>query len=123
MKETREKEIRNKVFTKDNIRSFWREVNQEHQASQAQKNHSSIELTINCVDGTRYESEGSELLDEDDIIDLKKSKSINIDYHYYRLDRRISITLRHGDYGSSLIVSGKDRGWVALELLIGWIPF
>jgi len=113
MKETREKEIKNKVFSKKDICAIWKKINDEYKSSKQSGNHTSFKLTINCEDGTRYESEDSDLLNDGGIIDLKKSESISFDYCDYELERRISITLRHGDYGSELVVTGKDRGWVA----------
>jgi len=113
MKETRDKEIKSRVFTKNDIRSLWANLNKEDQSSKSKKDHSSIDLTLNSTDGTGYESNTSELLSDGDIIDLKKSTSISLDYYNYRLGRRIIITLQHGDYGSRIVVSGKDRDWVA----------
>lgn len=118
MKETRQILIKGRVFTKQDIVAIWGKVNHEFLVSQKENHHSSIELTLNCADGTSYESDNSELLNDGDIIDLKKTEAVSIDYFDYELKKRISITLRHGDssmlsFGSKLTVSGEERNWVA----------
>lgn len=117
MKETRQKLIKDRIFSKQDIIAIWEKVNHEYAASQ--KNHrSSIELTLNCSDGTSYESDNSDLLNDGDIIDLKKTESASIDYLDHETKKRVSITLRHGAssnlfFGSKLTVSGEERNWVA----------
>lgn len=108
MKETRRKIIKDKIFTKDDIRNIYKIV------KEINNNKSSLELELNCQDGCSYESESDDLLNDGDIIDTKRCASVSIEYHNYDLERRISITLRHGmDYGNEFIVSGLDRNWVS----------
>ncbi|MDP3769959.1 MAG: hypothetical protein U1A23_04895 [Candidatus Sungbacteria bacterium] len=113
MRETRKKEIKNRVFSKKDICALWSRINQECKPVGGREYNSLIELTINCDDGTRYESSDSNLLNDGDIIDLKKCESLSISYHHSVLGRRVSVALKHGDYGSSLMVEGEDRDWVA----------
>jgi len=109
MKETRRKIIKDKIFTKDDIRNIYKIVKEIH------NNKSSLELELNCQDGSSYESESDDLLNDGDIVDTKRCASVNIEYHDYNLERRISIMLRHDDgiYYNGLIVSGLDRNWVS----------
>lgn len=112
MRETRDKKINNKVLSKDDIRRIWGIINQQYEYSKTQNNHSSLDLEFDCG-GIRYQSESSELLEDGDIIDLKKIESISIQYYDYKLNRRIDVALRNGNYGNNLLVRGDDRNWVA----------
>lgn len=113
MKTTRKKIIRGKIFTKENVRSLWAKIKSEYDNSQKDENHSSIEIEINCGDGISYESETDDLIQDGDVIDNKRCSTINIEYHDYKQERRISLNISHGDdYGNGLIVRG-DKNWVA----------
>lgn len=113
MKTTRKKIIRNKIFTKENIRSLWNKIESEYNNSRKEKNRSSIKIEINCNDGIGYESETDDLIRDGDVIDNKRCSTINIEYHDYKQERRVSLSISHGDdYGNSLMVSG-DSNWVA----------
>lgn len=116
MKETRKKIIEDKIFTKSDICSIFKIVNSEYEYSKKAKNHSlsRLELNLNCQDGTNYESESDDLLNDGDIIDTKRCVSVSIRYNDYKLERRTSVTFEHGsDYGNEFIVSGLDRNWVS----------
>lgn len=113
MKTTRKKIIRNKIFSKEDVKNLWTKIKSEYDVSQKEKNHSSLEIEINCIDGISYESETDDLLQDGDVIDNKKCSTIGIEYHDYKLNRRISLNLSHGDkYGNGLIVRG-DKYWVS----------
>ncbi len=112
MREIRDKKINNKVLSKKDILYIWNVINQQYEYSKNLNNHSSLDLEFDCG-GTMYQSESSELLQDGDIIDLKKVESICIKYYDYKLDRRIDVSLRNGNYGNRFIVKGEDRDWVA----------
>lgn len=116
MIETREKIIRAKVFKKIDIINIWNIINKEYLNFKKEKEISSIRLSLNCSDWTRYESEIDDLIADGNIIDIKNIKSINIEFYYFkqiRHQRRICISLRHGDSNDNeLIVTGEDRTWV-----------
>lgn len=112
MRETRDKKINKKVLQKEDIRRVWKIINSQYKYSKDQNNHSSLDLGLDCGD-IQYQSESSELLEDGDLIDLKKIESISIQYYDYKLNRRIFVQLRSGNYGSSFMVKGDDRDWVA----------
>jgi hypothetical protein len=114
MKETRRLYIKKKVFTKSDILNIGQILLSEYQSAQKAKNRSSITFQLNCVDGTSYESESTELFDNGSIIDLKRTGSLEMSFHDYELDRYIiiSVTPGGGEYGNHLIVRGDDRNWV-----------
>ncbi len=113
MKTKRTKLIQKKIFSKENIRNLWEIINSEFSKSQKDKNHSSLELEIICADGISYESETDDLLKDGGIIDQKKCISINIEYHDFKLERRISLNLKYGgNYGNDLLVRG-DKNWAS----------
>lgn len=113
MKTTRKKIIQGKIFTKENIRSLWAKIKLEYDNSRKEENHSSIKIEINCIDGISYESETADLIQDGDVIDNKRCSNINIEYHDYQQEKRISLNISHGvGYGNDLMVRG-DKNWVA----------
>lgn len=117
MVETREKTIKDKVFTKTDIRNIWGIFNsQPREPKTSYFSDPSLEVQIICRDETRYESENDELFSDGDIIDLKRVESISIKYRNFKEDKKITIDLMHGNrtyYNNKLTVKGKDKDWVA----------
>lgn len=115
MIETREKKIKSRVFTKKDIENLWKVFNSQFSSSKIKNNHTSLNMQVRCEDGTRYESEGNELLSDGNIFDLKKVISINFEYYDYKEEKRIALDLTHGNRYSydSLTVKGDDNNWVA----------
>lgn len=108
---TRNRTIQNKVFSKDNVKNLWAKIKSEYDGSQS--SHKSLEIQINCSDGVSYSSESDDLIQDGDVIDNKKCSQISIDYHDYSQNRRISLSLSHGEkHGNSLLVKG-DKNWTA----------
>jgi len=113
LKETRKLHIKDKVFNIDDLKKI--ALIFEEQASLARQNgeRSSIEYELHFSDDTTVESEALDIL-EDDILFSKRPISVQFSYHNYSLNRRISLSLNHGDssYGNTIIVSGQEREWV-----------
>lgn len=113
MKQTRMFEIENKVFTKDNLRTLWKAINIERKPSSSEMGSNNTHLALNCVDGSTYESEEDNLLNDGDIVDLKGCLWVNMSYSDSASEKRIDLTLVQGDYKNKLIVVGKEPDWVS----------
>lgn len=113
MKITRKKIIQNKIFKKSEVKNLWNKIKLEYDESKNVENLSSLEVEIHCIDGISYKSETDDLFQDGDVIDNKKCSTISIEYHNYKLERRISLDLSQGnEYGNTLIVRG-DKNWVS----------
>lgn len=113
MRETRHLDIKKKIFTKSNILNIGRVFLNEYQSAQQAGNHSSVTFKINCTDGTSYESESIGLFEEGNVIDLKRTSSLEITFYDYKLDRYINISIIHGgEYNNHLIIRGDEQNWV-----------
>ncbi len=120
MKTTRKKIIHDKIFTKRDVKNLWSKIKSEYEGSREENKYSSLVMNsslvmkINCNDGISYESETNDLIQDGDIIDIKKCSTISIEYIDYKLGRRINLDLSRGNehYGNDLIVQG-DNDWVA----------
>jgi len=113
MKETRRLDIKKKVFTKRDILNIGHILLSEYQSAQKAEHYSSIAFQLICDDGTSYESESIELFEDGNIIDLKRTRTLEMHFRDSELDRRIYISVAHGEkYGNYLIVTGKDINWV-----------
>jgi hypothetical protein len=118
MKETIRKKIDGRVFKKNDIiklaelveRNYSNDdvddISTDHIARQ-------INYRINCTDNTTYESGSIALLKDEDILDIKKTKSIEFSYSNYKLQKSIKLQLSHsGNEYDNCIISGDDRNWV-----------
>ena len=113
MKETRRYNIEKRIFQKSDIINIGKVFLREYKFSKDNENNSSISFRLDCIDNTSYESEDIGLFDEENIIDIKRTKTIEISYYDYKLNRFINISLVHGKYSTStLIVKGDDQNWV-----------
>jgi hypothetical protein len=116
MQETRRKPIEWRIVTKDDVRRFAALfANESRQAEKAGANFT-CDYQVVCSDFTTYESGEDDILDDDNILDLKKVISIKFSY-WRRMEsgsRRLELSLqRGGGYSDGLSVSGPDRGWVS----------
>lgn len=113
MKETRRYNIEKRIFIKSDIINIGKVFLKEYEFSKENETNSSISFRLDCIDNTSYESEDIGLFDEENIIDIKRTKNIEISYHDYKLNRFMNLTLVHGKYNNSiLIVNGDDQNWV-----------
>jgi hypothetical protein len=109
-------DVRDKVFTKAHIQRIAAVLADEHASSREKEppgRPGTLEYTINFEDGTARESNLANLFDDDGPLDLKRAQSISMLLYSYALDRRLSVDIRQGQYGSlSARVSGVDGNWV-----------
>jgi hypothetical protein len=116
MKETREKKIRNKIFTKKDLDGIWAIIQSNIETSRKAGNNISAKIQVRCEDDTRYEEEDNRIFSEGSVIDLKKSEAVSFEYYDYTSGNQITVEIRHGDglYGNQLIVRGSQPDWVAI---------
>lgn len=113
MEETRRFNIEKKIFKKSDIKNIGKVFLEEYKNAQEKEHNSSITFRLDCIDNTSYESENIGLLDDGNIIDIKRTRTIEITYHNYELRRYMNISLIHGNsYENTLIVRGQDQNWV-----------
>lgn len=115
MRETREKKIDNKIFTKKDIINIWKSIEDLKKKNDNDK-ETKISMQIRCDDDTRYESTSDEFLQEGEIFDIKKVESIDFDYCYWTGgdSDRITISIKQGICGHcNFLVSGGNKNWVA----------
>ncbi len=114
MTETRDKKIFNKIFTKKDIERVWEIFSLNFNESKI-KNDASLKMRITCLDETQYETDGDELLKEGDIFDIKKIKTLGLQYSRYNENKRIEFNLKEGNNSeyNNLVVRGDDKNWVA----------
>lgn len=113
MKETRRYNINKRIFQKSDIINIGKIFLNESVISKKNENHYSISFQLDCTDNTSYESENLGLFDEENIIDIKKTKTIGINYYDYELNRFMNITLANGKYRTSILtINGDDQNWV-----------
>ena len=114
-KETRRLTVKNKVFTKADVQRLARFFSSEYEAvrdsEQSSAHYCALTFQVDCADGTSYESESVELLEDEGPIDIKKTNSLQMTLH--TLDQKVDFSIREGRYSEgSLIVRGCDKHWV-----------
>lgn len=114
MKETRKLQIKNKVFRVADLKRLAGVFEEQTALAKESEEHYSIEYEMHFSDDTTVESETINILEDDILFTSKRPLSIQFSYHNYTLNKRISLSLNHGDssYGNTIIVSGQEREWV-----------
>ena len=122
MIEKRSYKIDNRIFTLKDIRKIASIFEQEHKNATKNKHDSSLSFSVNCVDGSEYETEDVKLFDENAII-TKRVENIKFNFienkDYFKEDKSISLQLKNGNdsYGNELQISGTDSNWVNGSLI------
>ena len=114
MKETRRLQIKDKVFRIVDLKRLAAVFEEQADLAKQIETNYSIQYELHFSDGTTFESESVNLLENDILFTSKRPISIQFSYHNYSLSRRVSLSLDHGDssYGNTIIVSGQEREWV-----------
>ena len=113
MKTTIREKIENKIFKKEDIKRVFDLINEEYIKSQNKDSHSILTLEVSCIDGTSYESEADDLLCDGDIIDLKTSNGITIDYHDYSQNRKVVFSLAQGEFSFGSVIIEGEKEWTS----------
>jgi hypothetical protein len=116
MKATRTKEIKNRVFKKENLEHLWDKIQKKSVGltTKSGLTYHVQRITINCLDGTTYESDNNDLLKPGEVLDTKLCKAIHIEYRDSS-DAYIDLSLRCGAedlYYNHITVRG-ERDWVS----------
>lgn len=84
----------------------------------------SVMFILYSSDGTQYESENTEFLSEEGILDTRRILSVEMNYYNYSEGKNISVDLSHHIDSSSssinkVIVSSNDESWA--DGILKWI--
>lgn len=113
MKETIRKIIDNRVFTKDDIIRIGEIIENQKEENSELDSRSTKKYVITCDDSTSYESGSLSIITDEDIIDVKKTQSIEMSYHNYASEKSVDIELFHnGPRYINCRIAGNDRNWV-----------
>ncbi|MFQ6087726.1 MAG: hypothetical protein ACE5K0_02340 [Candidatus Methanofastidiosia archaeon] len=104
------------IIRPENIRELAKKVYKEYTNDSKKKNrHISIDFFLKEHDGTQYESENIEIFSEGGILETRRIIEIEMRYHNYSEDKRISVDLEHSirenRWGNKVVVSGYDDIW------------
>jgi hypothetical protein len=112
LRESRSLKIVKKSFAIENIRHIASLFLNEHSKSHESSNNCRVTYSINCIDDTSYESETMSILNDGEIITIKKAKNIDFTFYDYTLDKSIFFSISEGNSRSFLKVQGNDDTWV-----------
>lgn len=113
MKESRHYKINGRIFKLSDVKKLTFFLKKEFKTSKRNKHHSLLNFSIICSDESKYESEDTNIFEENSV-NSKKVERINLSFHDYHNDRDIGIQLISGEhsYGNAVEISGKDSNWV-----------
>lgn len=103
------------VFTKNNIKmlfDFFLTNYETDQEDHSKKQTCKLNYTLVCEDGTSYESDTIDLIENDMPINTKHIISIHMEYWNYTLDKNIDLDLYENSDRSYFRISGRDKNWV-----------
>lgn len=113
-KETRKLQIRDKIFKVDDLKRLASVLEDQSALAKNKEQHYSISYELHFSDDTIVESRTFSILEDDILFTSKRPLLIQFLYHNNDLNKRISLSLDHGDfpYRNSIIVSGQESEWV-----------
>lgn len=115
IKESRVVKIQDKVITLRDIRGLANLVAKEAEsADPSERNWFDVSFTVDTFDSASFQSSDPSLFSEDSPVTRRRAKKIDLSYREKAKDKRISISIEHGDrtYSNTITVSGTDSKWV-----------
>ena len=110
-------EISGVVVKPENIRELANIIHKEYAKKSNKDKHTTIEYILKSCDNTQYESENKDIFLQGSFLDSKRIIAIEMDYHNFKDDERISIEIEHSIrsrfiIGNVVTVSGHNEIWV-----------
>lgn len=112
-------DIKDKVFTTKDMIRLAGAIYSEYESFEETPSwtHNSFNISVNCSDGTSYLVEDNSIFGEDDVLALKRVKSLTIGTYGEGREKDISLSLAHSTEAlgslNRLSVSGLDPYWVS----------
>lgn len=113
MKESRSIDIKRKRLNESDVLMLAAIFKEQADLAKKGGRHHSLSFGLRCRDGTRYDSEETDVFKDEDSVGLRPPDSIEMTFRDYNLNRYIQLTAVHGGtYGDCLSISGEDPKWV-----------
>ena len=113
LKIKRDYKIRNKIISKENLKTICDAIYTEYSISKDSQNYSSFNIQIDCNDNSNYDDSTLSILNDGNILDIKKINQLSITFYNYSHDKRINLTLSDTDeYLNYFTISGSNNNWV-----------
>ena len=115
IKESRVVKIRDKVVTLKDIRRLaYLLAREAESADPSERNWFDVSFTVETFDGASFQSSDPSLFSENSPVTRLRAKKIDLLYKERAKDKRVAISIEHGDgaYSNSVAVSGTDSRWV-----------
>lgn len=113
--ESRTLAIRDKIVSIRDVKALASMISEEEKsADQSESNYREVSFSVDTVEGSSFQSSDPSIFSEDSPISRRKVHKIELSYRERASDKRIAISLSHGDsrYSNSVKVSGTDSKWV-----------
>lgn len=117
IKESKSRKFGNKILKLEDVYEIAQILNAEYLKAKSETEYCRITFTVECEDGTSYESSDIDIFSSKSIVNSKKPTNIQLRYTSYdRHDQTIRIRFRK-EYDStwsenSVAVEGFDSNWV-----------
>jgi hypothetical protein len=119
VKQTRNIQISDRVFTAEDIRRLANIIEAQKGPSKKAGHHVIFQYAVRFDDTTSLESDSPEVFDDEPLTSPARPVGIQMAFYNHSLGRQISIDLTHSDdsYRNTAQVSGNDAAWVSHHFL------
>ena len=113
MRQTRRSQISHRIFTIDDLKRIAGVFHKQAELARRSNHHYSVEYNLHFADGTSFESDTPEVLD-DIAVQIKRPVRVTFDFWNYALGRRLAFAITHGesDYGNEFWVRAEELTWL-----------
>ncbi len=113
MRQTKRFQINQRIFKTSDLKRIISVFDEQASLARKSDHHYSAEYTIHFSDNTSIESGSSDIL-EDASIDIKRPVKIELGFTNYKLERRMSLELTHGNsrYDNKFFVRASEASWL-----------
>lgn len=112
--ESRNVNVSARIITLKSVMRLASIVYDKYQDALSEDESSRIRFSVDCEDGSNFQSSELGIFSDGSILEDKKVCSVSIDYSSYSLNQDIEIALMHGggDYRNHIRVRGNNSEWV-----------
>lgn len=114
VKDTRKIKIEGKIITKNDLKKISKILEDELEKSNKKGNLTEIKYNFSFSDDTYREINSEIIFNDNEILDLKKTKKLQFEYWDFSEKKHVDFEARHGNYGDTeIIIVGEDLEWTS----------
>jgi hypothetical protein len=113
VKKARTITVSEKVFTSEDLRRIAAIFDRQRQLAEKSDHRASTEYGVRFEDQTTLETDSTGIFTDESLAFTSRPVRVNMSFRNYTLNRNMSLSLQHGDYGSEARITAQEEAWLS----------